>query len=139
GRYRMLADVRGWLHRRHGLQNFTSKPYDVASLLVWREAGVPVLGDDFAPLDAPMDTETKLSVIAFPNEELRARLEPRHRARRAAGRRLRASRSPPAPARACRARSRRWPWRGRAGAVPAQRPGRASRAGPASWPATGRP
>src|SRR5262249_9894065 len=86
GRYRMLADVRGWLHRRHGLQNFTSKPYDVASLLVWREAGVPVLGDDFAPLDAPMDTETKLSVIAFPNEELRARLEPELRAVMAAAR-----------------------------------------------------
>jgi len=80
GRYRMLADLRGWLHRTRGLQNFTAKPYDLATLLVWREAGVPVLGEGFLPLDAPMDTETRLSVIAFANEELRAKLEPALRA-----------------------------------------------------------
>jgi hypothetical protein len=80
GRYRMLADLRGWLSRRRGLQNFTAKPYDLASLLIWREAGVPVLDEDFAPLDAPLDTETKLSVIAFANEELRRKLEPELRA-----------------------------------------------------------
>ena len=76
GRYRMLADVRGWLSRTRGFANFTPKPYDLASLLVWQEAGIPVLDEDFAPLDAPMDTESKLSVIAFANEELRAALEP---------------------------------------------------------------
>lgn len=80
GRYRMLADLRGWLHRTRGLQNFTSKPYDLASLLIWREAGVPVLDEHFAPLDAPMDTETKLSVVAFANEQLRLKLEPELRA-----------------------------------------------------------
>jgi hypothetical protein len=80
GRYRMLADLRGWLSRTRGLQNFTAKPYDLASLLIWREAGVPVFDEHFAPLDAPMDTETKLSVIAFANEELRLKLEPELRA-----------------------------------------------------------
>jgi hypothetical protein len=80
GRYRMLADLRGWLHRTRGIANFTAKPYDLAALLVYREAGVPVLDERFAPLDAPLDTETRLSVIAFPNEALRARLEPHLRA-----------------------------------------------------------
>ena len=76
GRYRMLADLRGWLARTRGIENFTSKPYDLATLLIWREAGVPVLDDDLAPLDAPLDTETRLSVIAFANDELRHKLQP---------------------------------------------------------------
>jgi fructose-1,6-bisphosphatase/inositol monophosphatase family enzyme len=80
GRYRMLADLRGWLHRTRGLQNFCSKPYDLATLLVYQEAGVPVLDERFQPLDAPLDTETRLSVIAFANEGLRAQLEPHLRA-----------------------------------------------------------
>ncbi len=84
GRYRMLADLRGWLHRTRGIPNFTAKPYDLAALLICREAGVPVLDEHFAPLDAPLDTETKLSVIAFANEALRARLEPHLRAAMAA-------------------------------------------------------
>jgi fructose-1,6-bisphosphatase/inositol monophosphatase family enzyme len=84
GRYRMLADLRGWLHRTRGLQNFTAKPYDLATLLIWREAGVPVLDEHFAPLDAPMDTESKLSVIAFANEALRVKLESELRAAMAA-------------------------------------------------------
>jgi len=80
GRYRMLADLRGWLHRTRGVPNFTAKPYDLAALLVFREAGVPVLDEHFAPLDAPLDTESKLSVIAFANEALRGKLEPHLRA-----------------------------------------------------------
>ncbi|HTE06421.1 MAG TPA: hypothetical protein VK824_09510 [Planctomycetota bacterium] len=80
GRYRMLADLRGWLHRTRGLANFTAKPYDLAALLVFTEAGVPVLDEHFAPLDAPLDTETKLSVVAFANEGLRGKLEPHLRA-----------------------------------------------------------
>ncbi|HZM01079.1 MAG TPA: hypothetical protein VFD43_12595 [Planctomycetota bacterium] len=80
GRYRMLADLRGWLARTRGIDNFTTKPYDLSTLLIWREAGIPVLDDELAPLDAPMDTETKLSVVAFANEELRHKLQPLLRA-----------------------------------------------------------
>jgi hypothetical protein len=76
GRYRMLADLRGWLARRHRLDNFTSKPYDVSALLVYREAGIPVLDASFRPLDAPFDTCTPLDLVAFPNEAVRARLQP---------------------------------------------------------------
>jgi len=80
GRYRMLADLRGWLARTRGIESFTSKPYDLSTLLIWREAGIPVLDDELQPLDAPLDTETKLSVIAFANEELRHKLQPLLRA-----------------------------------------------------------
>ena len=76
GRYRMLADLRGWLRETRGLANFTAKPYDLAALLIYREAGALVVdaaGDD---LDAPLDTETSLSVIAWPNESLRSAFEP---------------------------------------------------------------
>ncbi len=80
GRYRMLADLRGWLHRTRGLLNFTAKPYDLSAMLVQTEAGVPVLDEQLQPLDAPMDTESRLSVIAFGNAALRQALEPHLRA-----------------------------------------------------------
>ena len=76
GRYRMLADLRGWLRETRGIENFTAKPYDLAALLIYREAGAIVVdaaGDD---LDAPLDTETSLSVVAWPNESLRTAFEP---------------------------------------------------------------
>ncbi len=80
GRYRMLADLRGWLRATRGIENFTAKPYDLAALLVYREAGVPVLDAEGRPLDAPLDTETALSVLAWPNETLREAFEPHLRA-----------------------------------------------------------
>lgn len=76
GRYRMLADLRGWLGTRHGLDNLTVKPYDVAGLLIFREAGVPVLDARGSDLDAPFDTSTRLDVVAFGNQRLRAAFEP---------------------------------------------------------------
>jgi fructose-1,6-bisphosphatase/inositol monophosphatase family enzyme len=80
GRYRMLADLRGWLRETRGLANFTAKPYDLAALLIYREAGVPVLDAAGDPLDAPLDTETPLSVLAWPNDTLRAAYQPHLRA-----------------------------------------------------------
>ncbi|MCB9897887.1 MAG: hypothetical protein H6825_07785 [Planctomycetes bacterium] len=80
GRYRMLADLRGWLRETTGVANFTAKPYDLAALLVYEEAGVPVLDAAGRPLDAPFDTETPLSVVAFANAQVRAALEPHLRA-----------------------------------------------------------
>ena len=79
GRYRMLADLRGWLHHVFGVDNFTSKPYDMAALRVYTEAGVPVLDEHLAPLDAPMDTSTRLSIIAFANTALAEALLPQLR------------------------------------------------------------
>ncbi|MHC4845023.1 MAG: hypothetical protein ACYTCU_02565 [Planctomycetota bacterium] len=76
GTYRMLADLRGWLSRTRGIENFTPTPYDLAASLIYREAGVPMLDEHFEPFDAPMDTETRLTIIAFANESLRRRLEP---------------------------------------------------------------
>jgi len=76
GRYRLLADLRGWLRATRGLPNFTAKPYDLACLPIYRAAGVPVLDAAGAPLDAPLDTETPLDVLAFGNASLRAAYEP---------------------------------------------------------------
>ncbi|GJM21826.1 MAG: hypothetical protein DHS20C15_17410 [Planctomycetota bacterium] len=76
GRYRLLADLRGWLRATRGLPNFTAKPYDLACLPIYRAAGVPVLDAQAQPLDAPLDTETPLDVLAFGNERLREVFEP---------------------------------------------------------------
>ncbi len=70
GSYRFLADLRGWYARAFGVDNFTSKPYDLATMLIFEEAGVVVLDADFAPLDAPLDTHTPLSVVGFGNAAL---------------------------------------------------------------------
>lgn len=70
GRYRWLADLRGWYADAFGVENFTSKPYDLATLLAFEEAGVVVCDADFRPLDAPLDTSTPLSVVAFGNQGL---------------------------------------------------------------------
>jgi fructose-1,6-bisphosphatase/inositol monophosphatase family enzyme len=75
GRYRVLADLRGWLQQHRGLANFTAKPYDLAALLIYQEAGVPVLDAQGLPLDAPLDTETPLSVVAYGNAQLREAFE----------------------------------------------------------------
>ena len=72
--------LRAWLRRSRDLDNFTSKPYDLAALLVYREAGVPVLDADLEPLDAPLDVTTPCSIVAFANETLREKLEPHLRA-----------------------------------------------------------
>lgn len=80
GAYRMLADLRAWLGDRESLSNFTCKPYDLATALIFEEAGVPVLDARGEPLDAPFDTETRLDVVAYGNAALRAAFEPHLRA-----------------------------------------------------------
>ena len=62
GRYRMLADLRGWLHRTRGLQNFTAKPYDLATLLEPTEGTVRVCGHD--PHSEP-DAEAARAALAL--------------------------------------------------------------------------
>ncbi len=83
GRYRLLVDLRAWLRRAHGTGGFTAKPYDLATLLVFREAGLPVFDAEGAPLDGPLDTETPLDVVAYGNATLAARLAPHLQAARA--------------------------------------------------------
>jgi len=76
GRYRMAVDLRRWLRRVHGGDSFTAKPYDVGALLAFREAGLIVLDADMRPLDAPLDTETPLDLVVFPDERVRAAFQP---------------------------------------------------------------
>lgn len=80
GRYRLLADLRAWLGARHGLANFAVKPYDLATLLVFTEAGLPVFDAQGAPLDGPLDTDTPMSVVAYGNASMRAAFAPHLRA-----------------------------------------------------------
>jgi len=80
GRYRMLADLRGWIGRTRGLANFAVKPYDLASALVFEEAGVPLLDAEGRPFDGPMDLETGLDLVAYANARIRDAFEPHLRA-----------------------------------------------------------
>jgi hypothetical protein len=76
GRYRMLADLRGWLGRTRGLANFPVKPYDLSSSLIFEEAGVPLLDAEGRPFDGPMDTETGLDLVAYGNATIRDAFAP---------------------------------------------------------------
>lgn len=76
GRYRLAVDLRRWLRTLHGGDSFTAKPYDVGTLLAFREAGLVVLDATMRPLDAPLDTETPLDLVVFPNEAVRAAFQP---------------------------------------------------------------
>jgi fructose-1,6-bisphosphatase/inositol monophosphatase family enzyme len=63
-----------------------SHPYDLAGWLVAAEAGAVVEGLDGEPLDAPLDTSTRVAWAAYANEEIAAVLRPRVTARRPARR-----------------------------------------------------
>jgi hypothetical protein len=80
GRYRLLADLRARLALRTNVAGFSAKPYDLSTLLIFEEAGVIVHDADGRPLDAPLDTETALDVIAYGSETARQAFEPHLRA-----------------------------------------------------------
>lgn len=80
GRYRLLADLRARLAQRTDVAGFSAKPYDLSTLLIFEEAGVVVHDAEGRPLDAPLDTETALDVVAYGSERVRAAYEPHLRA-----------------------------------------------------------
>ncbi|HVS72306.1 MAG TPA: inositol monophosphatase [Phycisphaerae bacterium] len=77
GHDRFVADVRPIFYaiqkRPAGL---CVHPYDVASVLIAREAGVEITDGMGGELDGPLDTTTGLSWAGFANRALRARIEP---------------------------------------------------------------
>jgi len=75
-RYRFVADLRGMIGDRLGVDNVTSKPYDVCCALVAEEAGCPVRAPDGGPFDVPLDVSHRVSFAAYANEETRRVLEP---------------------------------------------------------------
>ncbi|HEX8466011.1 MAG TPA: hypothetical protein VF627_15460 [Abditibacterium sp.] len=79
GRDRFNADLRPLAHTRlfgDGAQRLCVHPYDCASELIAREAGV-IITDEFGQdLSAPLDVETPVSWIGYANAAIRAQVEP---------------------------------------------------------------
>lgn len=75
-RYRFIADLRGVVGDRLGLENQTSKPYDVCCALIAEEAGVPLTDADGAPIDLPLDLEARVTLVGYANDAVRAAFEP---------------------------------------------------------------
>lgn len=75
-RYRFIADLRGVVGDRLGLENQTSKPYDVCCALIAQEAGVPLTDADGAPLDLPLDLDARVTLVGYANDAVRSAFEP---------------------------------------------------------------
>ena len=77
GHDRFNADLRPAFYAAQRLgEGMCCHPYDCAGLLVAEEAGVIVTDARGQPLDAPLDTTTGVSWVAYANPRLRARIEP---------------------------------------------------------------
>ncbi len=77
GRDRFVLDIRPLVHRALGVaSSLCSKPYDVCTALIAREAGCVVCAPDGGPLDAPLDVTTNVAFAGYANPALAARLQP---------------------------------------------------------------
>jgi hypothetical protein len=77
GHDRFLADLRPLLHDPHeGVSRLCCHPYDVATALIAREAGV-IISDPWGnALVSPLDTESPVAWVGYANATLRERIEP---------------------------------------------------------------
>ncbi|PYQ21188.1 MAG: inositol monophosphatase [Acidobacteria bacterium] len=80
GHDRFVADLRPLLESvlaRRGLAlGICCHPYDLATELIAREAGLVVTDHRGAPLDAPLDVEADLAWVGYANQAIRAQVEP---------------------------------------------------------------
>ena len=80
GHDRFNADLRPLVHAASGLTGAAARlcchPYDLASELVAREAGVIVTDENGDPLRAPLDVSCDCCWIGYANEGIRGELEP---------------------------------------------------------------
>lgn len=77
GRDRFNADLRPAFYALQGRpQGLSCHPYDCASLLIAREAGVIITDAQGRPLDAPLDTITGVNWLGYANDTLRREIEP---------------------------------------------------------------
>lgn len=80
GHDRFIADVRPLMNPVLDARGFPRilccHPYDLAAMLVAEEAGVAITDAGGNPMDAPLDTETECSWIAYANPALRRAIEP---------------------------------------------------------------
>ncbi len=77
GHDRMIGDLRPLIHRAIGLESsLVCHPYDVCAALLLTEAGVVLEAPGGGPVDAPLDTTSPVSWVAFANETLAAQVRP---------------------------------------------------------------
>src|SRR4029077_1709032 len=77
GHDRFVADLRPLLERRRpGGAALCCHPYDLCTELIARELGVSVTDEQGRQLAAPLDVASDVTWIGFPNERLRATVEP---------------------------------------------------------------
>ena len=76
GHDRFLADLRPIFHAASEAPRLCCHPYDLASELVAREAGVIVTDPEGGPLDPPLDIRADVAWIGYANETLRRQIEP---------------------------------------------------------------
>lgn len=80
GRDRFIADLRplmaGYLAKRGLPLGICCHPYDLATELIAREAGVIVTDAAGAPLSAPLDVEADVAWVGYANAAIRAQMEP---------------------------------------------------------------
>ncbi len=80
GHDRFVADLRPLMERKlaaRGLRlGICCHPYDLATELIAREAGVIVTDPTGGPLDALLDVETDVAWVGYANAKVRAQMEP---------------------------------------------------------------
>jgi hypothetical protein len=80
GHDRFVADLRPLMETHlaaRGLRlGICCHPYDLATELIAREAGVIVTDPEGRPLEAPLDCESDVAWVGYANEAVRAQVEP---------------------------------------------------------------
>jgi len=77
GHDRLLGDLRPVFFAALGLPpKLVCHPYDICVELIAREAGVPVVDENGAPLSVPLDIRAPVAWVGYANGALRARVEP---------------------------------------------------------------
>jgi fructose-1,6-bisphosphatase/inositol monophosphatase family enzyme len=80
GHDRFIADLRPLMRGRSAAGypelSICCHPYDLATELIAREAGLILTGIDAQPLDAPMDVEADVAWVGYANAKIREQIEP---------------------------------------------------------------
>ncbi len=77
GHDRFIADLRPLFYQIQAMPiGMSVHPYDMAALLIAREAGIEITDGLGGPLDAPMDVDSSIHWAGYANRALRQRIEP---------------------------------------------------------------
>ena len=80
GHDRLVVDIRPLLTPLRQEKNepplLCSHPYDLCTALIAQEMGIVLTNADGGPLDAPLDVDTDVSLLAYANKDLHQSIEP---------------------------------------------------------------